>query len=43
MNDVTKKDYNKVSFQQQLFEVVFKNISKVLDNISTFKKLSIEE
>jgi hypothetical protein len=23
--------------------VVFKNISKVLDNISTFKKLSIEE
>jgi len=39
MKDVTKKENNKVSFQQQLSEVFLKNHSRVLDNIFTFKKI----
>jgi hypothetical protein len=43
MKDVTKKDKNKVGFQQQLSKLFLKNLSRVLDNTYTFKKLCIEE
>ncbi len=43
MKDVTKKDKNKVSLQQKLSKLFLKNLSRVLDNTYTFKKLSIEE